>query len=87
MRHQVLPFSRLLRAARAFLDPGRQLGEIDREQAMRILTRDVVISEALAEQEVERYTSDSRRPRTSGNRRPRAPRTKRVGAGHGADRV
>ena len=41
------------------IDPGLQLGEIDREQAMRILTRDVVISEALAEQEVERYTSRS----------------------------
>jgi hypothetical protein len=50
---------RLLRAARAFLDPGLQLGEIDRDQAMRILTRDVVISLALAEQEVERYTSRS----------------------------
>jgi uncharacterized protein (DUF885 family) len=50
---------RLLRAARAFLDPGLQLGEIDREQAMRVLTGDVVISKALAEQEVERYTSRS----------------------------
>mgnify|MGYP002623566971 CR=1 FL=1 len=50
---------RLLRAARAFLDPGLQIGEIGREEAMRVLTDDVVISTALAEQEVERYTSDS----------------------------
>ena len=50
---------RLLRAARAFLDPGLQLGEIGREEAMRVLTEDVAITIALAEQEVERYTSDS----------------------------
>ena len=50
---------RLLRAARAHLDPGLQLGEITPEDAMRVLTEDVVISTALAEQEVERYTSDS----------------------------
>lgn len=50
---------RLLRAARAFLDPGLQLGEITPEEAMRVLMDDVVISRALAEQEVERYTSDS----------------------------
>jgi hypothetical protein len=50
---------RLLRAARAFLDPGLQLGEITPDQAMRVLTHDVVFSEPLAEQEVERYTSRS----------------------------
>jgi hypothetical protein len=47
---------RLLRAARAFLDPELQLGRMTPEQALGILRRDVVISEALAEQEVERYT-------------------------------
>lgn len=50
---------RLLRAARAFLDPGLQMGEITREEAMRLLTQDVVLSVPLAEQEVERYTSRS----------------------------
>ena len=48
---------RLLRAARAFLDPGLQLNQVTREQAMRILTEEVVISVPLAEQELERYTS------------------------------
>ena len=50
---------RLLRAARAFLDPGLQSGEITREEALRILTQDVVLSEVLAQQEVERYVSRS----------------------------
>lgn len=47
---------RLLRAARAFLDPGLQLGTITREQAYRVLTEDVGLSDAMATQEVERYT-------------------------------
>lgn len=47
---------RLLRAARAFLDPGLQLGEIDRETARRVLEEEVVLSPAMANQEVERYT-------------------------------
>jgi uncharacterized protein (DUF885 family) len=47
---------RLLRAARAYLDPGLQTGVITKEQATRILRRDVVLSEAMALQEVERYT-------------------------------
>lgn len=47
---------RLLRAARAFLDPGLQLGGIDRDQAFRVLEEDVVLSHAMALQEVERYT-------------------------------
>ena len=47
---------RLLRAARAFLDPGLQLGEISEDEAMRVLTEEVVLSVPLAEQEVERYT-------------------------------
>jgi uncharacterized protein (DUF885 family) len=47
---------RLLRAARAFLDPGLQLGEIGRDEAFRVLENDVVLSHAMALQEVERYT-------------------------------
>ena len=48
--------ARLLRAARAFLDPGLQAGEITREEATRVLREDVGLSEAMALQEVERYT-------------------------------
>jgi len=48
--------NRLLRAARAYLDPGLQLGTITKEQAMRVLREDVGVSEAMATQEVERYT-------------------------------
>ena len=48
--------ARLLRAARAQLDPGLQLGTITKEEATRVLTRDVVTSDAMALQEVERYT-------------------------------
>jgi len=47
---------RLLRAARAFLDPELQLGKITPAQAMQILEKDVVCSPALATEEVERYT-------------------------------
>jgi hypothetical protein len=47
---------RLMRAARAFLDPGLQLGTVTREEATRVLTEDVVLSPAMALQEVERYT-------------------------------
>lgn len=47
---------RLLRAARAFLDPGLQHGEITREEAFRVLEKEVVLSHAMALQEVERYT-------------------------------
>lgn len=47
---------RLLRAARAFLDPGLQLGQIERDEAFRVLEQDVVVSHAMALQEVERYT-------------------------------
>lgn len=46
---------RLLRAARAFLDPGIQTGTITPEEAMRVLTKDVVVSEPMATQDVERY--------------------------------
>jgi uncharacterized protein DUF885 len=47
---------RLLRAARAFLDPELQSGKIQREDAFRVLQQDVVQSHAMAKQEVERYT-------------------------------
>ncbi len=47
---------RLLRAARAFLDPKLQLGLIDPESAKAFLIENVVLSEAMANQEVERYT-------------------------------
>jgi hypothetical protein len=47
---------RLMRAARAFLDPELQSGKVKPEDAMRVLTQDVVLSEAFANTEVERYT-------------------------------
>lgn len=47
---------RLLRAARAFLDPELQAGTITPQQAMNVLMNDVVASHAFAQQEVERYT-------------------------------
>lgn len=50
---------RLLRAARAFIDPELQAGKITPRQAMRILQSDVVCSEAFATEEVDRYTINS----------------------------
>jgi len=47
---------RLLRAARAFLDPELQQGKITPEQAMQVLEKDVVSSPAFATEEVERFT-------------------------------
>ncbi len=47
---------RLLRAARAFLDPELQSGKIQPEDAYRVLEQYVVQSHAMAKQEVERYT-------------------------------
>jgi uncharacterized protein (DUF885 family) len=47
---------RLLRAARAFLDPELQSGKVTPEEAKRVLQNDVVQSPAFAEEEVERYT-------------------------------
>ena len=47
---------RLLRAARAILDPMLNLGMITRERAHDILTGDVVLSEAFAGEELDRYT-------------------------------
>jgi len=48
--------SLLIRAARAFLDPGLQLGEITVDDVKRVLGQEVVLSEALVLQEVQRYT-------------------------------
>jgi hypothetical protein len=47
---------RLLRAARAFLDPELQEGKITPQQAMQVLQNDVVCSKAFATEEVERFT-------------------------------
>jgi len=49
---------RLLRAARAFLDPGLQDGTISEDEVIRLLEHDVVLSPALARQELDRYTFD-----------------------------
>lgn len=48
--------ARLHRAARAFLDPELQMGKVTPQEALRLLKEDVVQSDALANQEVERYT-------------------------------
>ncbi|WP_093142283.1 DUF885 domain-containing protein [Pseudoxanthomonas sp. GM95] len=47
---------RLLRAARAMLDPMLNLGLIDRERARQVLEDDVGLSPAMARQELDRYT-------------------------------
>lgn len=47
---------RLLRAARAMLDPSLNLGLIDRERARQVLEEDVGLSEPMARQELDRYT-------------------------------
>jgi uncharacterized protein (DUF885 family) len=47
---------RLLRAARAFLDPELQSGKIQPADAYRVLQTDVVLSHAFATEEVERFT-------------------------------
>jgi Bacterial protein of unknown function (DUF885) len=50
---------RLLRAARAFLDPMLNLGLIEPSAAKKLLLEEVVLSEPMAKQEVDRYTFDS----------------------------
>jgi uncharacterized protein (DUF885 family) len=47
---------RLLRDARAFLDPELQSGKITPEQAYAVLEKDVMLSHAFAKEEVERFT-------------------------------
>jgi hypothetical protein len=51
--------SRLLRDARAFLDPELQSGQITTAQAFKVLTEDVVLSHAFATEEIERYTLEN----------------------------
>ncbi len=46
----------LLRAGRAFLDPELQMGKITTDQALHVLKDDEVLSAALANSELERYT-------------------------------
>ena len=50
---------RLMRAARAMLDPMLNLGLTDRDTATRVLTEEVGLSKAMARQEVDRYTVNS----------------------------
>ncbi len=47
---------RLLRAARAFLDPELQSGKVTPAQAYDVLEKDVMLSHAFAKEEVERFT-------------------------------
>jgi tRNA isopentenyl-2-thiomethyl-A-37 hydroxylase MiaE len=47
---------RLMRAARAFLDPMINLGQIKPEEAQRFLQQEVVLSEPMAKQEADRYS-------------------------------
>jgi len=47
---------RLLRAARAFLDPDLQAARITPEEATRFIREHVVVSQPMAQQEVDRYT-------------------------------
>ena len=49
-------WSRMVRAARAFLDPGLNAGTITREEARRVLQDEVMLSDALSRAELERYT-------------------------------
>jgi len=47
---------RMLRAARAYLDPMLNLGFIEPEAAKRVLTQEVMLSDAFAQSEIDRYT-------------------------------
>ena len=47
---------RLMRATRAFVDPELQQGKLTPEQVLDLLQKDVVLSKALATEEVDRYT-------------------------------
>lgn len=48
--------SRLMRTARAFLDPMVNLGLLEPHQVKQVLMRDLLLSEPLASSEVDRYT-------------------------------
>jgi uncharacterized protein (DUF885 family) len=67
MEEQMLPYiplegqfatlwSHMVRAARAFLDPGLNAGTITREEARRVLQDELILSDALSRSELERYT-------------------------------
>ncbi len=56
---------RLLRAARAFLDPELHMGRVTPEETRRILREDVLLSDAMTEQEAERYMFRAPRQATS----------------------
>ena len=47
----------LLRAARAFLEPELQLGQVTTADALKVLTADAGFSQFFAEQEIDRYIS------------------------------
>jgi uncharacterized protein (DUF885 family) len=47
---------RLMRAARAFLDPMINLGQLKPEDAQRFLEKEVLLSEPMAKQEADRYS-------------------------------
>lgn len=49
-------WSRLIRAGRAFLDPGLNIGNFTKEEALRLLKEEIVLSEAMANSELDRYT-------------------------------
>ena len=51
--------ARLMRAARAFLDPMLNLGLISKERAKDVLIHDVGLSEPMAREEIDRYTFNS----------------------------
>jgi hypothetical protein len=48
--------ARMMREARAFLDPMLNLGMIEPEAAKRFLMEEVLLSEPMAQQEIDRYT-------------------------------
>ena len=48
--------ARLMRSARAFLDPMLNLGMLEPEQALEFIIDEVGLSRALAQQEINRYT-------------------------------
>jgi len=50
---------RMLRAARAYLDPMLNLGLIEPDAAKRVLMEEVMLSGAFAQTEIDRYTFDS----------------------------
>jgi uncharacterized protein (DUF885 family) len=50
---------RMMREARAFLDPMLNLGLIQPEAAKRFLMEEVLLSEPMAKQEIDRYTFQS----------------------------